>query len=140
MALFRKPHNAVLAALEINKHSYDFNSLRMRASKDLLLLRIGIHWGKVVIGNVGASGRLDWTTIGDVVNTASRLEKSCYPGAILISEELYETIAQISHPEISYSKRFYLKLKGKRNEQAVRYVQTASQPLLHDIFTIPAKN
>lgn len=140
MALFRKPHNAVLAALEINKHSYDFNSLRMRASKDLLLLRIGIHWGKAVIGNVGASGRLDWTTIGDVVNTASRLEKSCYPGAILISEELYETIAQISHPEISYSKRFYLKLKGKRNEQAVRYVQTASQPLLHDIFTIPAKN
>ncbi|WP_074926302.1 adenylate/guanylate cyclase domain-containing protein [Nitrosomonas eutropha] len=134
MALFKEPYKAVLAALDIHKHSHDFNSLRMRASKDLLLLRIGIHWGKVVIGNVGTSGRLDWTTIGDVVNTAARLEKSCCPGAILISEELHETIAQIDHTEISFSKRFYLKLKGKRNKQAVRYVQTTSQSLLHDIF------
>lgn len=140
MALFKAPYNAVQAALEIHKHSYDFNSLRIRASKDLLLLRIGIHWGKVVIGNVGASGRLDWTTIGDVVNTASRLEKSCYPGAILISEELHKTIAHLEHAEISFSKRFYLKLKGKRNKQAVRYIQTTCQSLLHDIFTARAKD
>lgn len=138
MALFREPHNAVLAALEIHKHSYDFNSLRMRASKDLLLLRIGIHWGKVTIGNVGASGRLDWTTIGDVVNTASRLEKNCYPGTILISEELYAAIAHPERTEINFSKRFYLKLKGKRNKQAARYVQTANQLLLHDISTAHA--
>ena len=135
MALFREPHKAILAALEIHKHSYDFNNLRMRAGKDLLLLRIGIHWGKVVIGNVGSSDRLDWTTIGDVVNTAARLEKNCCPGAILISEALYETTAHMDHPEIRFSKPFHLKLKGKRNKQAVRYVQTASQPLLHDIFT-----
>ena len=135
MALFREPHKAILAALEIHKHSYDFNNLRMRAGKDLLLLRIGIHWGKVVIGNIGSSDRLDWTTIGDVVNTAARLEKNCCPGAILISETLYEITAHMDHPEIRFSKPFYLKLKGKRNKQAVRYVQTTSQTLLHDIFT-----
>lgn len=135
MALFKEPHKAILAALEIHKHSCDFNNLRMRAGKDLLLLRIGIHWGKVVIGNVGSSDRLDWTTIGDVVNTAARLEKNCCPGAILISEALYQITVHMDHPEIKFSKPFHLKLKGKRNRQIVRYVQTASQPLLHDIFT-----
>ena len=136
MALFREPHTAILAALEIHKYSYDFNNLQMRAGKDLLPLRIGIHWGKVVIGNVGSSDRLDWTTIGDVVNTAARLEKNCRPGAILISEALYEISAHMNHPEIRFSKPFHLKLKGKRNKQVVRYVQTASQPLLQEIFTI----
>jgi adenylate cyclase len=127
MVLFRDPYQAVLAALEMHKHSYDINSLRMRAGKDLLLLRIGIHWGKVIIGNVGFSGRLDWTTIGDVVNTAARLEKNCQPGAVLISQALYETIAHIDQPGVKYGKIFYLKLKGKRKQQAVRYVQASNQ-------------
>lgn len=135
MALFRNPHHAILAALDIHKHSHDLNRLRMRAGKDLLLLRIGIHWGKVVIGNVGFSGRLDWTTIGDVVNTAARLEKNCPPGAVLISQALYETIAHLDHPSIRYSPVFYLKLKGKRKKQAVRYVEI-NEPSVRDISII----
>lgn len=140
MALFKEPHKAVLAALEIHRHSYDFNNLRMRAGKDLLLLRIGIHWGNVIIGNVGSSDRLDWTTIGDVVNTAARLEKNCCPGAILISEALYESIAHLTLPEIRFSQTFQLKLKGKRNKQKVRYVLTANQPFSHNIPGTPATN
>ncbi|WP_292979889.1 adenylate/guanylate cyclase domain-containing protein [Nitrosomonas sp.] len=140
MALFKEPHKAVLAALEIHKHSYDFNNLRMRAGKDLLLLRIGIHWGKVVIGNVGSADRLDWTTIGDAVNTAARLEKNCGPGAILVSETLYKTITLADHPEIRFSKAFQLELKGKRNKETVRYIQTDNQSLLHDTRIIHAKN
>lgn len=139
MALFKEPHKSVLAALEIHKHSYDFNSLRMRASRDLLLLRIGIHWGKVIIGNVGAAGRMDWTTIGDVVNTASRLEKNCYPGAILVSEELYAMVTHAHATDISFSQPFYLKLKGKRNEQMARYVQTEDEPFLHDTVAHSAR-
>lgn len=135
MAIFKEPYQAILAALEIHKYSYDFNNLRMRACKDLLLLRIGIHWGKVVIGNVGAAGRLDWTTIGDVVNTASRLEKNCYPGGILVSEELYAKIACINYYRINFSQPFYLKLKGKRNKQAARYVQIESELSLSNAFT-----
>ena len=124
MVLFKNPLNAVLAALEIQKHSLDINSLRKNAGKEMLLLRIGIHWGQVIIGNIGISGRLDWTTIGDVVNTASRLEKNCQPGAVLISQILYEVIATVEQPGIKFGDIFNIKLKGKRKELTVRYVHS----------------
>ena len=45
-------------------------------------VRIGIHTGSVVVGNIGAPGRINYTIVGDTVNTASRVEqlaKECAP-------------------------------------------------------------
>lgn len=55
---------------------------------------IGIHCGEVISGNIGSAKlrRLDYTVIGDVVNTAQRLQSIAEPGAILISESSYEAI------------------------------------------------
>lgn len=121
MVLFRNPYDAVIAAHKMQKHSADINHLRERAGQGTLKLRIGIHWGKVVIGNVGTPERLDWTTIGDVVNTASRIEKNCRPGAVLISELMQREIATEVHNDLTYGDTFYLEVKGKKDALAVCY-------------------
>jgi class 3 adenylate cyclase len=55
---------------------------------------IGINSGEMVSGNIGSVSlrRLDYTVIGDTVNTAQRLQSAAKPGQILISEKCYEKV------------------------------------------------
>ncbi|MEO8795870.1 MAG: adenylate/guanylate cyclase domain-containing protein [Daejeonella sp.] len=57
---------------------------------------IGIKSGEVISGNIGSASlrRLDYTVIGDVVNTAQRLQTKAQPGQILIDNTAYEQIRQ----------------------------------------------
>lgn len=50
------------------------NRRRAETGAEPLGLRIGIHSGAAVVGNIGAAGRLNYTLIGDTVNVAQRLE------------------------------------------------------------------
>jgi class 3 adenylate cyclase len=80
-------------------------------------IRIGIHTDICTVGNFGSVDRLDYTTIGNGVNLASRLESSADPNQILISDSTYLLIRDqiyckkleaiqvknVSHPIQTYS-------------------------------------
>ena len=58
-----------------------------------LRLAVGIASGRFVVGNIGAGERFDYTAIGDIVNTAARLEQLAGPGEILLDEHTAEAIS-----------------------------------------------
>jgi PAS domain S-box-containing protein len=78
-----------------------------------LEIAIGIDSGSVVIGNVGGGGRLDFTVIGDAVNTAARIEAATREtgDSILISEQ---TRRRLWRAEIRLEERPPVRVKGKQ--------------------------
>ena len=65
---------ACRAAVAIAQAVYLENKQRGRAGRPRVRLRIGIQSGSVLVGNIGAPGRINYTLVGDAVNVAQRLE------------------------------------------------------------------
>jgi len=76
---------------------------------------IGLHSGEVIAGKIGSDEKLEFTVIGDVVNTASRLESlnEALDTAILISDVIHNrlTLSELMLPWIDMGEQV---LKGKR--------------------------
>jgi adenylate cyclase len=72
---------------------------------------IGVNCGRAVVGNIGCEYRMDYTAIGDTVNTAARLESNAKPGQILISQQVYDALKD----RIKVTEVGVIPLKGKSN-------------------------
>lgn len=76
---------------------------------------IGVHCGNAVVGNIGCDFRMDYTAIGDTVNTAARLESNAKAGQILISQDVVDILKN----RIKVSPIGAIPLKGKQEEVMV---------------------
>lgn len=86
------PQRSVLAAVDMQ---LAFAALGEAWRDELGLdigMGIGISYGRAVVGNIGSDQRLDYTLIGDVVNTANRLCGMARAGQIIISYHLYDAL------------------------------------------------
>jgi len=98
MAVFRGEHHldrAIEASLAVRAEILKLPSISENITYKPSV-SIGINSGKVVSGNIGSASlrRLDYTVIGDVVNTAQRLQSAGKPGQIIINESSYEKVKE----------------------------------------------
>jgi class 3 adenylate cyclase len=81
--------NAVTAALEMKEAMRSINKTFQKAMGIALNIGISVHTGDVVVGNIGFEKKMDYTVIGDAVNTVFRLQEltRSYPNGIIIGEK-----------------------------------------------------
>ncbi len=85
------PERAARAALDIQESMAEYRS-ELSGFVDDFQMRIGIHTGEVVLGDVGTGDHVEYLAIGDAVNVAARLEGAADPGQILVSEAICHRI------------------------------------------------
>ncbi|MFH1491192.1 MAG: adenylate/guanylate cyclase domain-containing protein, partial [Pseudomonadota bacterium] len=97
MAVFGAPiereddaERAIMAALEMRRSLFEMmETIEPEKKFDI---RLGINTGHVVAGNLGSPKRMDYSVLGDTVNTASRLESIAQKNQILIGEETFRLV------------------------------------------------
>ncbi len=109
---------AVRAAAAIQASLAADNEKRAAGALPPVRIRIGVHSGRLIVGDIGAPDRINYTVIGDVVNAAQRLESL---GKEVDAEA--ESIVLVSRPvkdHLDGGFRFddigRMKVKGKRDE------------------------
>ena len=102
---------AIRATLMMRRSLMEFNKDRGTPDKPILRIGCGINTGNVLAGQIGSSKRMEYTVIGDAVNTASRIEALNKPFGtdILISENTYKLLKE----RIIVEPMQPIKVKGK---------------------------
>ncbi|MBO4863734.1 MAG: adenylate/guanylate cyclase domain-containing protein [Eubacterium sp.] len=118
MAVFNSPfdlpdyeYKAVCAAMDIVKAGEALEKDLLEKYGRTVGFGVGVHCGPAVVGNVGCDFRMDFTAIGDTVNTSARLEANAKKGQVLISDVLYERLKD----RIEVNEIGQIPLKGKSN-------------------------
>ncbi len=122
MAVFNAPNPmpqhalcACKTALEMQKHAAVLQQEIFETYGVDLRFGIGINTGQAIVGNIGSEFRMDYTVIGDTVNTAARLESNAKPDEIIISQAVYDCVKD----KAEVTPLGELTVKGKKNTISV---------------------
>ena len=129
MAIFGAPVEAQNSAQDAFEAACDMRKALVQVNKEFeadglpqLKFGIGIHTGPVFAGTIGAQNRMEYTVIGDTVNTASRIESLCktYTTDLLISQ----ASAQKLNQELSFVDN--AQIRGKTEPMKLYTFSTAA--------------
>jgi len=110
--------NALKAATQLIEETDAFNKEREAQGLDPVQVSIGVHFGPVILGDIGPSRRLEFAVVGDTVNVASRLEASTRElgCTCVVSEDLMrraEAAEEAAETSKEFSARDPIKLRGR---------------------------
>lgn len=103
-------YNAVRTAVEIVEGAAKVSEQLKAEIGEELRVGVGVNYGPAIVGNMGSEKHMDYTAIGDTVNTAARLEANAPGGTIYVSRAVVDELGdRISVESLGDS----VKLKGK---------------------------
>ncbi|MBR5360522.1 MAG: adenylate/guanylate cyclase domain-containing protein, partial [Lachnospiraceae bacterium] len=119
MAIFNAPfdlddyvYQAVATAWDISRGAEKLEKQLEEKFGRTIKFGVGVNCGPAIVGNIGCDFRMDYTAIGDTVNTSARLESNAKAGQILISEDVYNKLkGRIEAESVGE-----IPLKGKSNK------------------------
>jgi adenylate cyclase len=77
-----------------------WNRDRVAEGQDSIQIRVAIHSGPVVVGDIGSASRVDYTVLGNTVNIAARLEEFvATPGGIAVGETTHDAVKDLFETE-----------------------------------------
>jgi adenylate cyclase len=115
VAMEKAELKAVQCALDMMRVLSEFNRTRAAEGQNEINIGIGINTGQVVTGAIGSSRALQYTAIGDAVNTASRLCSVAQAGQIILSEATYRKVQDV----VAAVPLAPVRVKGKADELRV---------------------
>ncbi|MEQ9362963.1 MAG: adenylate/guanylate cyclase domain-containing protein [Leptospirales bacterium] len=118
--------SAVLAALDMQKELVEVNRYLHHHLDHEFHIGVGVHFGDVIVGEMGHPDKRQFTALGDNVNTASRIESVTKQAAVplLISQEVHSILGD----DLTVHKRFRTKLKGKSGDYRLFSVTAVREP------------
>jgi class 3 adenylate cyclase len=114
MAIFNAPEQqedhtlrAVRAAMQMRNDILALHEVM--APQYRLSFGIAVNYGEAVVGLVGTKQRVDYTAIGDTINTTKRIQENARAGQVLLSDSAYERVKD--HIEVTALEP--MKVKGR---------------------------
>ncbi|MBS1970992.1 MAG: HAMP domain-containing protein [Bdellovibrionales bacterium] len=92
----RDPHNALRACIEMRRGLEKLNEARIARGEPALMIGMGLHAGTAISGTIGSDERMEYTVIGNTVNTASRIEAStkAFGADLLVTDDVISRVGE----------------------------------------------